>query len=100
MPLDSAKAAATEAVQGQTCYFCSASYHNKFRSSPRRHTKSGTGRKPDRRVAGASKRPQRRDPFLERWMAHEEPAERAACATPVHSKRLKLSGQSLPVCAL
>lgn len=45
MPLDSAKAAATEAVQGQTYYFCSASCHDKFRAAPDRYAKkSGTAK--------------------------------------------------------
>lgn len=39
MPIDSAKAAATEVVQGQSYYFCSASCHDKFRASPERYVK-------------------------------------------------------------
>ena len=42
MPIDSAKAAATEVVQGQTYYFCSASCHDKFKEAPERYArKSG-----------------------------------------------------------
>ena len=39
MRLDSAKAAAAEVVQGQTCYFCSGSCHNKFRARPEQFVK-------------------------------------------------------------
>ena len=40
MKLDSAKAAATEATQGQTLYFCSSDCHKKFRANPGQYVKS------------------------------------------------------------
>ena len=47
MPIDSAKAVATEVVQGQTYYFCSASCHDKFRAAPDRYGKKpGAAAKP------------------------------------------------------
>lgn len=39
MQIDTAKAAASEVVQGQTYYFCSESCRNKFQASPDRYTK-------------------------------------------------------------
>lgn len=39
MQIDSTKAAASEAVQGQTYYFCSKSCHTKFRANPDRYVK-------------------------------------------------------------
>ena len=39
MQIDSAKAAATEAFQGRTYYFCSASCRDKFRTAPDRYAK-------------------------------------------------------------
>lgn len=47
MPIDSAKAAATEVAGGQTLYFCSASCHEKFRAAPDRYAKNaGAAAKP------------------------------------------------------
>jgi YHS domain-containing protein len=37
MQIESAKAAASEVVQGQTYYFCSSSCHNQFRANPDRY---------------------------------------------------------------
>lgn len=39
MPIDSTKAAATETIQGQTFYFCSARCHGQFQASPQRYLK-------------------------------------------------------------
>lgn len=43
MTIESNKAAATEVVQGQTYYFCSASCHDKFRAAPDRYAKKEGG---------------------------------------------------------
>jgi len=45
MSIDSAKAAAQEAVAGQTYYFCSDSCHSKFRADPARYTAKEHGGK-------------------------------------------------------
>lgn len=39
MQIDTEKAAATEAVESQTYYFCSPSCHEKFRTSPDKYIK-------------------------------------------------------------
>lgn len=40
MQIDSAKAAASEAVQGRTYYFCSTSCRDKFRANPDGYAKA------------------------------------------------------------
>ena len=48
MPIDGAKASATEVVHDQTYYFCSASCHDKFRQNPDRYVeKSEAGKSHD-----------------------------------------------------
>lgn len=39
MQIESAKAAASEIVEGQTYYFCSGSCHTQFRANPERYVK-------------------------------------------------------------
>ena len=39
MQIDSAKAAASETVEGRSYYFCSTSCHNQFRADPDRYVK-------------------------------------------------------------
>jgi len=39
MSLDSAKAVATEVIQGQTLYFCSKPCHDKYRANPDQYVK-------------------------------------------------------------
>jgi YHS domain-containing protein len=39
MQIDSAKAAATEIVEGQIYYFCSAACRDKFRTAPDRYAR-------------------------------------------------------------
>ncbi len=47
MQIDSAKAAATEVVQGRTYYFCCGSCHDTFRAAPDRYVKKpGAAGKP------------------------------------------------------
>ena len=43
MPIDSAKAAATETVRGQTLYFCSAGCHAKYQANPDRYAPKKPG---------------------------------------------------------
>ena len=43
MPIESAKAAATEVVRGQTYYFCSPSCHDKFQAAPGQYVKKQSG---------------------------------------------------------
>jgi YHS domain-containing protein len=46
MQIDSAKAEATEVVEGQTYYFCSSACHGKFQANPAQYAKQQDA-KPD-----------------------------------------------------